>query len=77
MMKYEAITIKPAEPNSPIFKALCGLPPSFTRTKNVPIMDIIIPTAASTKGRYTAPNPAKSGVIINAPKTMVPIIEPT
>ena len=37
----------------------------------------MIPTAAKTKGRYTAPRPFKSGVIIKAPKTIVPIIEPT
>ena len=35
------------------------------------------PTAAKTKGKYTAPKPPKSGVRIKAPKTIVPIIEPT
>ena len=69
--------INAPDPNSPRFKALCGLPPSFTFTKKVPIIDITIPTAANTNGKYTAPNPPNSGVKINAPKTMVPIIEPT
>ncbi len=41
------------------------------------MIDITMPTAAKTKGKYTAPKPAKSGVIIKAPKTIVPIMEPT
>ena len=37
----------------------------------------MIPIAARTKGKYTAPKPEYSGVIIKAPRTIVPIIDPT
>ena len=61
-----------------MFSAVCGFPPSFTFTNSVPIIDITIPKAAITKGRKTAPiPPATPGVTMKAPKTMVPIIEPT
>ncbi len=49
--KNDATSIMPAEPNSPKFRAVCGEPPSFTRTKKVPIIDITIPTAAKANGR--------------------------
>ena len=82
IIKYDATNISPAEPNSPKFKAACGDPPSLTFTKKVPIIDITIPTAANTKGRYTAPRPPKfppnsGSVAYTAPRTIVPIIEPT
>ena len=34
-----------------MFSAVWGDPPSLTLTKNVPIMDMTIPTADSAKGR--------------------------
>ena len=43
--------MSPADPNSPMFKALCGDPPSFTFTKKVPKIDIKIPTAAKAIGK--------------------------
>ena len=74
------IAINTADINSPAFNALCGLPPSFTLTKKVPIIDIIIPEAAINSGSKTAlsstpensVNPTKA-----APRTIAPIIEPT
>ena len=82
IIKKDANNIKPAEPNSPTFNAVCGFPPSFTFTKKVPIIDMIIPIEANTNGKYTAPNPLKesanAGTVAKAaPNTMVPIIEPT
>ena len=46
------------------------------------MIDMIIPAAASANGRYTAPSPlkesAKSGTTAKAaPRTIVPMIEPT
>ena len=52
--KYVEIKTKKADKNSPVFKALWGLPPSLTRTKKVPIIDMIIPVAAMNNGKITA-----------------------
>ena len=60
------------EPNTPILRAVCGLPPSFVLTKNVPRIDTPIPAAAKNKGRNT-----NSVELTAAAKTIAPIIEPT
>ena len=78
--KYVTAIINPADINSPIFKALWGSPPSFTLTKKVPIIDIIIPEAAINNGSNTAfiSIPENSLKLIKAaPNTIAPIIEPT
>ena len=67
---------------SPKLRAFCGSPPSFTRTKKVPAMEVRIPVPANTKGSNTAESPSKLsdhvGIVINAaPNTMVPMMEPT
>jgi hypothetical protein len=69
--KYITATITADEPNSPIFKALCGLPPSFTDTIKVPIIDTKIPDPAIYSGNITYSIPKAS------PNTMEPIIAPT
>ena len=81
-IKNVATSINKAEVYSPKFNALCGSPPSFTLTKNVPIIEVRIPTLAKTSGRRTAPLPANlpanSGKAMKvAPSTIVPIIDPT
>src|SRR6056297_464682 len=87
IIKNEATSIRAADRNSPRFKAFCGSPPSFTRTKKVPKIDVKIPTPARTKGRITADNPLKlsahgppsivAPAIKAAPRTIVPMIDPT
>ena len=81
MMKYASTAIRPAAPNSPMLSARCGLPPSFTLTKNEPRMETTMPTAAMTSGSRTAPNsmpPASTRAAANAaPSTIAPMIEPT
>ena len=51
--KYITAIIIADEPNSPIFNAFCGLPPSLTETRNVPIIETIIPEDAITNGNIT------------------------
>ncbi len=65
-------------PKVPMFRAVCGLPPSFTRTKNVPAIETTMPTAASTSGSITAWSliwPA--GIRKLAPRIIEPTMEPT
>ncbi len=82
MMKKEATNITAADKNSPMFNALCGSPPSLTRTKKVPKIEVKIPVPARTKGSITAESPSKlslhPGIVMKAaPRTIVPMIEPT
>ena len=65
------------EPNSPLFSAFWGSPPSLTRTRKVPIIDIIIPEAAISKGNITKliSNPPITTIL--APRTIDPIMDPT
>ena len=81
MMKKLRTAMSPAAPNSPMLSARCGLPPSFTLTKNDPRIETTIPTAAMTSGRRTAPSsmpPASTRAAANAaPSTIAPMIEPT
>ena len=53
MIKYEATNIIPAAPKCPLFRALCGFPPSCVLTRKVPIIDTKIPAAASVNGSCT------------------------
>ena len=69
-----------ADKNSPKLSALWGLPPSFTFTKKVPIIEHKIPVAARTRGKITNPIPASVlpfATNIADPSTIVAIIEPT
>ena len=80
MRKYVATIINPAETNSPVFNAACGLPPSLTLTKNVPIIDIIIPVDAIKSGSkiaFVSPPENSCKPTNAAPRTIAPIIEPT
>ena len=70
-------TIIAEEPNSPMFNAFCGSPPSLTDTMKVPSIDTIIPEAAIVRGKvikFISKSPATR---ILAPNTIEPIIEPT
>ena len=68
-------------PNSPVLSPVWGLPPSLTFTKNDPTIETIMPAAAMTSGSITAAMveiPMASNTGTNAaPRTMVPMIEPT
>ena len=71
------------EANSPALSAFCGSPPSLTFTRNVPSIDVKIPIAPKIKGSTIGDSPPKKSVklvapaTIAAPRTIVPIIEPT
>src|SRR5690606_38201495 len=81
MIKKDAIIMIMDDTNSPMLSAFCGLPPSFTFTKNVPRNDMTMPTPASTRGSSTAERPLKlsenPGTINAAPSTIVPMMDPT
>lgn len=84
MMKKEATIKIPVEPNSPMFNAFCGFPPSFTLTMNVPTIEVKIPAPAKIKGRTIGPKPSYPSakapaepLTIAKPKTIVAMIEPT
>ena len=81
MMKNARTAMSAAAPNSPMFSARWGLPPSLTRTKNEPRIETMMPTAAITSGSNTAPSsipPASRSDAANAaPSTIAPMIEPT
>src|SRR5690606_25742723 len=81
MIKKDAMIMMMDETNSPMLSAFCGLPPSFTFTKNVPRNDITMPTPASARGSSTAERPLKlsenPGTINAAPSTIVPMMDPT
>ena len=70
-------TIMAALPNSPMFNAFCGSPPSFTETINVPMMETTMPAAAINRGSIIKliSNPPATRIL--EPKTMEPIIDPT
>ena len=53
MTGMETKTITTPAPRVPMFRAACGLPPSFVLTTNVPAIEQMIPTPAITKGRMT------------------------
>ena len=71
------------ETNSPVFRAFWGSPPSLTFTKNVPKIDVTIPIAPRIRGRTIGDKPPRKSVkevapaTIAAPRTIVPIIDPT
>ena len=46
-------TMIKALPNSPLFRAFWGSPPSFTETMKVPIIETMIPDAAMSRGSNT------------------------
>ena len=60
------------EPKTPIFNAVCGLPPSLVLTKKVPKIETKIPVAAKNRGKNT-----KLLVPAAAANTIAPIIDPT
>ena len=69
--------------SSPLLRALCGSPPSFTFTKKVPSIEVTIPIAPNKRGKKTGDNPFNSSWKLSEPATMaapriiVPIIDPT